>query len=99
LGNTDPELIKAFIKFLVELFGVNRERLRFSLQIFSDTDPEEALAFWIDQLGADPSQFGKIVVTISGSIGTYSQKNMNGVLTVQFHNKKLRDIIVGMLPR
>lgn len=98
LGNTDPELIKAFMKFLVELFGVKKERLRFSLQIFSDIDPETALSFWLKELGVEASQFGKIVVTISGSIGTYRKKSEFGVVTVHFHNKKLRDIIVGMLP-
>jgi len=99
LGNTDPELIKAFMRFLIELFGVSKDRLRFGLQIFSDTDPDEALEFWLRKLNVEASQFGKIVVTISGSIGTYRHKNMRGVVTVYFHNKKLRDIIVGMLPR
>ncbi len=99
LGNTDPELIKAFMKFLIELFGVKKEKLHFSLQIFSDTDPQEALNFWLRELEVEASQFGKIVVTISGSIGTYRHKNTRGVVTVHFHNKKLRDIIVGMLPK
>lgn len=98
LGNTDPELIKSFMKFLIELFGVDKERLRFSLQIFSDTEPQEALNFWLKKLEVKPSQFGKIIVTISGSIGTYRHKNTNGVVTLHFHNKKLRDIINGMLP-
>jgi hypothetical protein len=99
LGNTDPELIKTFIRFLVELFGVDKNKLRFGLQLFSDTKPEEALEFWVKQLGVKTSQFYKITVTISGSIGTYRHKSKNGVLTVYYHNKKLRDIIVGILPR
>jgi len=99
LGNTDPELIKMFIQFLVELFDVKKEKLRFGLQIFSDTDPQKALDFWVNALNVETSQFTKIIVTISGSMGTYTHKNMTGVLTVSFHNKKLRDIIVGMLPR
>src|SRR6185312_4683224 len=31
LGNTDPELIKTFISFLVELYGVRKDDLRFGL--------------------------------------------------------------------
>lgn len=99
LGNTDPALINMFVKFLVELCGVPKHRLRFGLQIFTDTDPEAALNFWIEQLGVEASQFMKIIVTISGSIGTYRTKSEHGVITVYFHNKKLRDTIVGMLPR
>jgi hypothetical protein len=99
LGNTDPELIKMFMRFLMELFGVQKERFKFGLQIFTDIDVDEALAFWVQQLGVDRSQFCKITVTISGSIGTYRNKSKYGVVTLHFNNMKLRDIIVGMLPR
>lgn len=96
LGNTDPELLKTFIRFLIELCQVQKSDLHFGLQIFTDIDPQEALAFWTQQLDVEPSQFYKITVTISGSIGTYRQKSKYGVLTVYYHNKKLRDVIVGM---
>lgn len=99
LGNSDPELIKTFMKFLVELFSVCKDDLRFSLQLFSDTDPEEALVFWVARLGVKRSQFYKTTVTISGSIGTYRKKSTYGVATVYYHNKKLRDLLVRMLPR
>jgi hypothetical protein len=99
LGNSDPKLIKSFMTFLIKLFSVRKEDMRFGLQLFSDTDPQKALDYWVKNLGVKPSQFYKITVTISGSIGTYRNKNINGVLTVHYHNKKLRDIIVGMLPR
>jgi hypothetical protein len=99
LGNTDPELIKVFVEFLVKLFSVKKESLRFGLQLFTDTDPVSALTFWTEQLAVKPSQFYRVTVTISGSIGTYRNKNQYGVVTVYYHNKKLRDILVGMLPR
>jgi hypothetical protein len=98
LGNTDPLLIEAFVRFLTELFGVSKDNLKFGLQIFSDIDQDEALNFWIKKLSVRPSQFYKITVTISGSLGTYRKKNRYGVVTVYFHNKKLRDILVNMLP-
>jgi len=99
LGNTDPELIKMFMQFLTKLFGIDKDKFRFSLQVFSDIDPRVALGYWVKRLSVSPSQFYKITVTISGSIGTYRQKSSYGVLTVYFHNKKLRDILVEMLPR
>lgn len=98
LGNTDPELLKVFIKFLVELMGVDKNRLRFGLQIFTDINTVEALNYWIKELSAKPEQFYKPIVTISGSLGTYRRKSKYGVVIVYFHNKKLRDIIVGLLP-
>ncbi len=99
LGNTDPALLNTFILFLTELCGVKRERLKFGLQIFSDTDPKVALDYWIQELNVRDSQFYKVTVTISGSVGTYRHKSSYGVVTVHFHNKKLRDIINAMLPR
>ncbi|MFZ3009826.1 MAG: hypothetical protein WA030_02285 [Candidatus Microsaccharimonas sp.] len=99
LGNTDPELLKVFMKFLVEVFGVKTDDMRFQLQTFTDIDTKLALQYWTKVLGVDKTQFYKVHVTISGSIGNYKKKSEYGVVTVYYHNKKLRDILVGMLPR
>lgn len=96
LGNTDPALLRTFILFLTKLCCVQKEDLRFGLQIFTDIDPAEALAYWTKELGVEASQFGKLVVTISGSIGTYRKKSRYGVVTLHYHNKKLRDIVAGL---
>jgi predicted transcriptional regulator len=94
LANTDPEMIKIFRTFLINICGIDTSKLRYSLQVFSDIDPQVALKFWIDELKEDPSKFGKVTVSQSGSIGTYKHKNETGVLILNFHNYKLRDIIV-----
>jgi hypothetical protein len=99
LGNTDPALLRMFIKFLATAFRVSKDDLRFGLQIFTDISSEAALAYWTKELEVLPSQFMRPSVTISGSIGTYRQKSPYGVVTVLYHNKKLRDILVDMLPR
>jgi hypothetical protein len=98
LGNTNPILIETFIDFLITFFQIEKKDLKFGLQLFSDMDPEEALDFWVKQLNIHRSQINKPVITISGSIGTYRNKSQYGVLTVMYHNKKLRDVLVGLLP-
>lgn len=97
LGNTDPALIKTFIAFLNDLFKIDEKKLRFGLQIFSDTKPSEALGFWMKNLGVGRSQFQKVVVTPSRGKGTYRNKLKYGVLTVYFNNKKLRNVIINKL--
>lgn len=98
LGNTDPELIKKFIEFLLKICGIKKEKLRFGLQVFSDMSPEEALKFWQHELGMPRQQFfPTTVVTPARSIGTYRQKTKHGVLTVYYGNKKLRDILCQMV--
>ena len=99
LGNTDPELLKHFIRFLTDLYAVELSDIRFGLQIFTDIDPTEALGFWMKEFGVKENQFYKIHITKSGSIGTYKNKSKYGVVTVYYHNKRLRDILVNALPR
>lgn len=96
LGNTDPGLLRIFIRFLTELCGIDKTRLRFGLQIFTDLESEDVIGFWANALEIDRSQFMKPVITPSGSLGTYTHKSEHGVLTVMFHNYKIRDIIVEL---
>jgi len=100
LGNTDPLIIRKFTKFLVELLGVNKKRLRFGLQIFTDTPENAALHYWLKELkefGINRSQFFKPTITPSGSIGTYKEKSKFGVMTVHFSNTKLKKILDNMI--
>mgnify|MGYP001604613233 CR=1 FL=1 len=97
LGNTDPALIRRFMDFLIKLFGVKRRDFKFGLQIFTDIEIDEALDFWAKTLKIRYSQFYKPIITISGSIGTYRKKSRYGVLTVMYHNKKLRDLLIKKL--
>lgn len=98
LGNTDPELIKTFLTFLIRFFRIKRADCHFGLQVFSDMEPAKALDFWSKKLKIHKRQFYKVTVTRSGSIGTYRQKSQYGVITVYYHNRKLRDRLVALLP-
>ncbi len=40
-----------------------------------------------------------LINTRSGKIGTYRQKSAHGVVTVYFHNKKLRDILLAEIEK
>ena len=97
LGNTDPDLVEVFIRFLEEVFTVKRSDLKFSLQIFSDMSDEEELEFWTEQLKVEKSQFYKTTITPYRSVGTYRRKTKHGVIIVYYHNRKLRDCLVNLL--
>ena len=97
LGNTDPDLVRMFLRFLNDIYKIDQTRLRFGLQIFSDMDPQKAKKFWVYKLKANPQQFQKIVVTKPFKSGTYRNKTQHGVLTIYFSNTKLRDTIVGAI--
>ncbi len=97
LGNTDPRLVNKFIEFLIKICGVQKKKLKFWLQIFSDINPKKALEFWCKALKVNSNQFGKVIVTPSRGKGTYGRKIQHGVVTLYFCNKKLRDILNNML--
>jgi len=97
VGNSDPRLIKKFIEFLDKICNVKKEKLKFSLQIFSDLSEKEVVNFWISELGIKRLQFFKIIETPYGSLGTYKRKSKYGVITVIFSNIKLKRAIDEML--
>jgi len=97
IGNTDPDLLRYFLDFLITMYQVDESRLRFGLQVFTDMDPCTARDFWCKKLKVSSSSFQKIVVTPSIKKGTYTKKSEYGVLTIYFSNTKIRDTIVGAI--
>ena len=93
LGNTDPQLVRTFILFLEQAYSVKKEELKFGLQVFSNMPVKDVLFFWQKHLGVRDEQFMRTIVTPSRGAGTYGRKIQHGVLTVYFHNRKLRDIL------
>lgn len=94
LGNTDPALVRKFVEFLEKIYTIDKKDLKFGLQIFSDIHPEKALRYWMKELDVTRDQFQKkVVVTPSRGKGTYRKKLEYGVLTVYYHNMKLRSAL------
>ena len=46
ISNTDPELIKIFVKGLKDTFGISTKNLRVSVRIYEDLDKTKVLKFW-----------------------------------------------------
>jgi hypothetical protein len=99
LGNTDSKLIKSFIKFLIKFFQIEKKDLKFGLQLFCDINETDAVNFWTNELKISKQQFYKVTITKSVSKGTYRKKSKYGVLTVYYHNKKMRDLLINLLPK
>jgi len=93
LGNSDPQLIKKFIEFLVKIFNIKKSKLRFSLQIFSDVEEKVALNHWKKILKFPKKHFYRSIITKSIKPGTYKYKSKYGVLTLHFANTKLKNFI------
>lgn len=99
IGNTDSKMILKFIEFLTKIYSIDTTKLRFSIQTFDDTSIQEVEEYWQYALGFDNTYFTKTTVSKSGLFGNYTKKSKYGVLTLNFHNTKLRNILVDALPK
>ncbi|MDO8486533.1 MAG: hypothetical protein Q7S77_02465 [Candidatus Staskawiczbacteria bacterium] len=98
LGNSDPAIIRTFVKFLITFFKIDKKDLRFHLHTFTDISLKEAKKYWKKELKIKDTQFYKPTITITGKLGNYRKKSKYGVLTVYYANTKLRNILVNLLP-
>jgi len=46
LINSDPDLVKIFVKGLRDLFDISSDRLKISIRIYEDLDEKKCLNFW-----------------------------------------------------
>lgn len=97
LGNTDPDLILKFLEFIERIYKVQKKKIRFGLQVFSDMSPREVIKFWCRKLNVSRKKFGKVIVTPARSIGTYREKTRHGVLTIYISNSKLRNLLCNQI--
>lgn len=92
LGNTDPHLIRIFVKFLKDICGIQDKDIKFGLQVFNDSDPILAKQFWLNTLGCGTESFHPTISVIQPQgLGTYGRKNKTGVLQVYVNNKRFKD--------
>ncbi|MFE0513757.1 hypothetical protein [Streptomyces sp. NPDC058964] len=59
--NSDPDMIRVFLAWL-DLLGIERERLRFSVMIHETADVAGAEQYWADLVGADGASFNKTTI-------------------------------------
>lgn len=62
ISNTDPLMIRLFIKFLREVCGVPEERIRANVLLYPDLDQNKCKRFWVGKTGLSDKNFNKSVV-------------------------------------
>jgi len=59
LANSDPNILRVFINFLINTFLVSKEKIRVRLILYEDIDPKEAQEYWAHELSIPHKQFQK----------------------------------------
>ena len=97
-SNSDPDMIRLFLRFIREILKVPEEKIRPSIQFYPDTNKEEALAFWskITHIAKD-----KFLTTIAISRASKGKRPKNllpyGTLQIRVHKRQKFFEIMGFI--
>ena len=77
LANSDPELLRLFIRFLRECYGAEDQRLSAVCNLFADhtARQREIENFWLDVLRLPPSRLRPSVVNVYSKYSQKKRKN------------------------
>lgn len=63
--NADQDMVRLFLRFLVEVLGVAREKIKANLRLYDHMNEAEMLQHWSEAIGLPNVQFGKTTRLIS----------------------------------
>ena len=90
VANTDPAILRTFIKFLSTICRIESRKLSYAIVCFNDSSPVKSRKYWAKELSIFPAKFGKIVQIPPQGRGKYKRKSQFGVCTVSVGNIKLK---------
>lgn len=87
IANTDPRIIKFFIKWLNKFFRISKDKLKAFLHLYESMDIEKEKDFWKNELGFDSRQFYKPYITKNKKASfLYKESFRHGTCSVLFNN-------------
>lgn len=92
LANSDPIMVKVYLKFLREICGVDEKRLRVGLHYYKDHDPKKLVAFWSGITKIPQNQFDRPFLHFAGK-GSYKSKSQYGTVAVRYSDLRLLKLI------
>ncbi|MEI7498240.1 MAG: hypothetical protein WCK11_03075 [Candidatus Falkowbacteria bacterium] len=96
ISNSDPKMIKMFMRFLVSICGVDKKRVRAVLHYYSNQDESKLISHWSKVIGLNKNQFCKSFLHSIHS-GSYKKTSEYGTLSLRYSDKKLLSEINGLI--
>ena len=84
--NTDPRLIRVFLRFIRECIGAPEDRIKAQLFIYPDHNENKLLKFWSNITKIPLSRFTKVIHMTQRS-GRFKPSE-HGTLKVRYHHKE-----------
>jgi len=88
LANSDPQMIKLFLKMLREVYGVKEERLRVLLYCYANQNVKKLINYWVKITGIPQKQFTKPYVR-QDFLEKKKNKMPYGLVHIRYSDKKL----------
>lgn len=92
LANSNPQIIKIFLKFLREICGVDEKRLRVYLYGYDYQDVSMLKTYWNKITGIAIKQFTKPYIR-KGTPNLCKRKMLYGMVHIRYNDKKLLEKI------
>ena len=96
-ANSDPDMIKLFLKFLRRICGVGEKRLRLYLYAFEDQSIDRLRHFWNKITQIPISQFTKVYVRKVDVNSSNSRRMPYGVVHIRYYDKKLLQAVLSWI--
>ncbi len=99
LTNADPKLLQAFIKFVIEVCDISREKIKLEVRIFQHLHEETVIQYWSRTLQLPRENFSTVRHCISRS--SQGKRPFNrlpyGVVQIRINNTNLFHKIMGWI--
>ncbi len=93
MGNSDPLILKFFLKVMVNIYCLNVEKIRFDLHLRADQNPQLMKKYWAKELGAPLHRFNYVAVD-KRTLGRKTYPNYKGVCLIDCGNVAIQRKLV-----
>lgn len=91
-ANSDPSMIKIFLKFLREICHIDEKRLRAYLYMYESLDIEQLKKYWVNLTEIPLKQFSKPYIK-TNNLNLSQRKMSYGLVHIRYSDKKLFDLM------
>lgn len=98
LANTDPLIVKFFIKWLNDFLSVKKEKIKIQLHLYENMDIEEEKNFWINELKVKKAQLYKPSIRkLQKASFSYKESFRHGTCSIYVCNTKKKMEIMAAI--
>lgn len=97
LTNSDPNLAKIFVKFLIDFCQYDKHKIRYHIQTFKDQPLQSTIRYWQKALNIPSSQITTSKPLPPLGKGNYRKISKHGTITIGIYNIVFHEWIMEQL--